>query len=84
MRCSPLTKLWVGEGRAAMAARSCSAWAIASAACLVAAAAPVAAAAEQDFSKWAAQVDPASGNTYYYHTETRATSWVWPPEKAMA
>ena len=47
-------------------------------------AAPVAAAAEQDFSKWAAQVDPASGNTYYYHTETLATSWVWPPEKAMA
>ena len=37
-----------------------------------------------DGNRWNAHVDPASGNTYYYHTETLATSWVWPPEKAMA
>ncbi|KAH8045062.1 hypothetical protein JL721_12714 [Aureococcus anophagefferens] len=33
-------------------------------------------------SKWAAQVDPASGNTYYYG-DARDVQ-VWPPEKAMA
>jgi hypothetical protein len=32
---------------------------------------------------WCAATDAASGDVYYYHAETGATSWTWPPEKAL-
>ena len=35
-------------------------------------------------SKWRTAVDPKSGKTYYYHTETRETQWRKPMELASA
>ena len=29
---------------------------------------------------WRSETDPATGRTYYFHVETRETSWTWPPE----
>lgn len=33
---------------------------------------------------WKAVIDPASGKTYYYNTETQATQWEAPPEFAAS
>ena len=29
---------------------------------------------------WAKTEDPATGRTYYFHVETKQTSWTWPPK----
>ena len=34
----------------------------------------------QGMAGWARTEDPVSGRTYYFHVETRETSWTWPPE----
>ena len=32
-----------------------------------------------DYKLWASATDAGSGKTYYYNSQTRQTSWVWPP-----
>ena len=34
----------------------------------------------KDYKLWASAVDAGSGRTYYFNSETRQTSWTWPPE----
>ena len=40
-------------------------------------------ATDEEYAMWCAATDAASGDVYYYHAETGATSWTWPPEKAL-
>ena len=31
------------------------------------------------YAKWQSARDEKTGAVYYYHTDTKATSWTWPP-----
>ncbi|KAJ1455361.1 microtubule-associated protein CRIPT-domain-containing protein [Pelagophyceae sp. CCMP2097] len=36
------------------------------------------------YAGWASAFDAGSGRTYYFHAQTRVTSWVWPPHVEAA
>jgi hypothetical protein len=37
----------------------------------------------EEMQKWRAVQDKASGRTYYYHVETKQTTWTWPPPQQL-